>query len=101
MQYPATILYQNFAFRRFVNDTEAYDRITDHWMLGEWVFGGELFGKNWADSRAGSIERVSKIIASQSALKNQGHILDAAERYRRAAGAFLDRCMDEIEWEKY
>ena len=95
------IVYLNFAFRKFVNDAEAYDRVTDHWMLGEWVFGGELFGEDWVDSRAGSIERVSEIIASQSAQKNHSQILGAAGRYRRAAGAFLDRCITDINWEKY
>jgi len=32
------ILYENFSFRNFANDTDDYDDLTERCLLGEWVF---------------------------------------------------------------
>lgn len=96
------ILYENISFRNFVGDTEDYDNVTDRCLLGEWVFGRELFGEEWANSRRGSIEEVSAIMKSRSGQQNnRGHMLDVVLRYRQAAGAFLEQCMAGVDWEKY
>jgi ribosomal peptide maturation radical SAM protein 1 len=95
------ILYQNLSFRNFVDDTEDYDDITERCLLGEWVFGRELFGETWANSQRGSIEEVSTIMKSRSGLRNPDKLLKVIMKYRQAAGAFIEKCMTEVEWERY
>lgn len=95
------ILYENFSFRNFVNDTDDYDDLTERCLLGEWVFGRELFGEIWADSRRGSLEELSAIMKSRSGLKDPDRLVDVVFKYRQAAGAFLEQCMAEVDWGKY
>lgn len=95
------ILYENLAFRNFVNDTVDYDDLTERCLLGEWVFGRELFGAAWSGSRRGSIENVSDALKSRTGLKDPEKLTDVLQKYRGAACSYLDRRMAEIDWDRY
>ncbi len=84
-----------------MKDTKDYDDLTERCLLGEWVFGYELFGRAWAESRQGSIEALPDVIKSRSGLINPERITDTLIKYRREAGAFLEQCMAGTDWQKY
>ncbi|WP_197660161.1 RiPP maturation radical SAM C-methyltransferase [Mobilitalea sibirica] len=94
------ILYYNMYFRHFVGDTLDYDELARRSLMGEWVFGCELYGENWANSPRGSIEEISKVINS-GADKKQCEILNLILKYRKVAGAFLEQCIAEVDWDRY
>src|SRR5690554_3517684 len=94
------ILYLNIALREFVGDTRSYDQLTNHWSLAEWMFGKELFGQTWADSR-GSFDAVRSALVERSSSGDLEEMLLTAQRYRQRAGQFLDKIMDEVAWQSY
>lgn len=95
------IRYLNLAFRNFVKNPEPYDELTEHYLLGEWVFGRELFGAAWADSRRGGLSAISVAIRSDRAIKEPESLIDQIWQFRQSAGVFLDRCMAAIESDNY
>ena len=95
------IRYLNLAFRNFVKNPEPYDDLAERYLLGEWVFGRELFGAAWANSRRGGLAAISAAIRSDRAIKEPEPLIDQIRQYRQVAGAFLDRCMAAIDWDNY
>lgn len=95
------ILYQNLAFRNFVNDPKSYDDLTDQYLIGEWIFGRALFGDTWADSQRGSLENITSAIKAKTGMSPPKKLINVILNYRQAASAFIDQCMAEVEWDKY
>lgn len=96
---PCDVQYLNLAFRDYVRDSVGYDLIADYWLLGEWVFGKTLFGREWAQSKRGGTELLSSFITNNS--ENPAKLLHSLVEFRYAAMSFLDRCLVSIPWEQY
>ncbi len=98
---PCDIEYFNIRFRSYVEAPPAYDMLADSDLLGEWVFGAELFGPSWNTHPRGSMEYLQPLVTEQASSGKYQEILRSAATLRAAAGPFLEKCLQTINWESY
>ncbi len=96
---PCDILYLNILFQAFTGLPKTYEGIADFMIIGEWVFGEELFGKEWAQSNKGEL-KVHNIPLLPEGL-NLESLHNSFYKLRSKAQAFIQKCMDTIKWHDY
>ncbi len=93
---PCDVSYLNIAFQAYSGRPDIYEEITHHYMVGEWAFGEELFGKKWAQSDRGRPEALDILLPSAgSKLRDNLTIL------RAIAAPFIQECMEKVNWDDY
>ena len=98
---PSDVRYFNISYRNFVPDINVYDKIAEQWFCGEWVFGRELFGKEWAQSKRGDTEGIRWFLAANMEAAKLQRLTDDLVEFRASAGLFLDHCVASVDWENY
>lgn len=93
------VLYMNMAFRAFTGRPEIYDRVSSYTLFGEWPFGEDLFGAQWATAGKGKSSFLDTEIPL--GMKNPEPARSDLMRMRLLSGPFLDLWMDEINWNAY
>lgn len=96
---PCDVLYLNMAFRNFTDHPEIYDRVSTYTLFGEWPFGEDLFGSDWAKSDrggAGFLDTEIPLGLVDSEPAKSDLIL-----MRTLSGPFLDKWMDDINLDAY
>ena len=96
---PCDIRYLNIVFQGYTGCPDICEGIADLMIIGEWVFGEELFGEKWAQSDAGRVD------ALDAPLLPDGLKLEAFRNsltgLRSMAGPFIQECMDRVNWDDY
>ena len=93
------LLYLNMAFRNFTGRSEIYDRVNAYTLFGEWPFGEDLFGADWAESDRGGISFMERI--RPLGMENPEPARSDLRFMRSCAGPFLDKWMAAIPWDRY
>ena len=93
------VSYLNIAFQAYMGHHEVYEGIADLIMVGEWIFGEELFGKDWAESDRGRIEGlVAPLLPSGFDVHKAKSALNSL---RSLAVRFVEICLERLRWDEY
>ncbi|ATW26809.1 hypothetical protein DCMF_20390 [Candidatus Formimonas warabiya] len=95
------VRYFNISYRKYVADPAVYDEISEYWFSGEWVFGKELFGAEWAQSKRGGTEGIRSFLAASQRTGQLPTLMDHLADLRKGAGLFSDACLDSVDWGNY
>lgn len=90
------ISYLNIAFQAYIGRSDIYKEVAEHILMGEWVFGEELFGEEWAHSDRGRIAAL--LLPGKSNLRAAR---DNLTFLRSMAKPFIRKCMDMVNWSDY
>ncbi|MBI4773077.1 MAG: RiPP maturation radical SAM protein 1 [Deltaproteobacteria bacterium] len=93
------VAYLNIAFQTYMGHHEIYEGIADLIMVGEWIFGEKLFGKEWAESDRGRIENLTAPLLPGGFDVNNAQ--GALNSLRSLAVRFVDKCLDGLDWDEY
>ena len=93
------VAYLNIVFQAFCGHPELYEAVADFMIIGETVFGPELFGEQWEKSRRGGLEEFTGPLLPDGSKRSS--IRAALLKLRKLAGPFLRMCMRQIDWESY
>ena len=93
---PCDVSYLNIAFQAYTGHPDIYQEVIHHHMIGEWTFGEELFGEEWAQSDRGRPEALDTLLPS-----GDSSLRDSLTALRAIAGPFIQKCMDTINWNDY
>lgn len=93
--------YLNLKFRQASHAPESYDQIAEHWLLGEWVFGRELFGPSWSEEGQGSAQYLAGLLGDRLDARQYPDLLHHLVRLREQADPFLEHCLDSVNWKDY
>ncbi len=91
--------YLNILFQAYSGNPDVYEGISDIMIIGEWVFGEELFGEKWAQSDRARLDRLSAPVLPDEFMLRA--MRDDLARLRSMAGPFIRECMDAIKWDDY
>lgn len=98
---PCDVQYFNISYRNYVSDPSVYDEISEYWFSGEWVFGRDLFGGEWAQSKRGGPNGIRSFLAANRFTGQLQTLMDNLAGLRKGAGLFLEACLDSVDWESY
>jgi ribosomal peptide maturation radical SAM protein 1 len=93
------VAYLNVIFQAYVGNPEIYEAIADFMIVGETVFGRELFGEQWSQSDRGRLAELDAPLLPAGSTRDS--IRDTLLRLRAMAGPFLQMCMSRINWDHY
>lgn len=93
------VAYLNIAFQAFCGNSEAYEGIADLMVIGETVFGAELYGEKWARSERGKLDTCTAPLMPDG-IKREA-IRESLVALRSQAGQFLRECLRTIKWQDY
>ena len=93
------VAYLNILFQAFCGRPDVYEGIADFLMVGEWVFGGDLFGETWARSDRGAIDHLEAPLFPAGSVRSR--IQETLVQLRSMAAPFLENCIQNIPWERY
>lgn len=93
------VVYLNVLFQSYVGNSEIYEAIADLLIVGETVFGQELFGEQWGQSPRGRLDELDGPLLPDGSTRDS--IREALLQMRTMAGPFLQWCLDHIKWENY
>ena len=93
------VLYLNMAFRKFTGHPEIYDRVSTYTLFGEWPFGEDLFGSDWAKTDRGGSDFLDKQAPFGPA--NPEPAKSDLILMRSLSGPFLDKWMTAVNWDVY
>lgn len=93
------IAYLNILFQAVCGRPDVYEGIADFLVAGEWVFGEELFGREWAESRRSDVTALAAPLFPTGPIRSR--IQSTLVDLRRLAGPFLANCLRNIPWERY
>ncbi len=93
------VAYLNVLFQSYVGYPEIYEAIADFMIIGETVFGQELFDEQWGQSRIGRLDEFDGPLLPAGSRRNS--IRDALLELRTMAGPFLQMCLNQINWDRY
>lgn len=96
---PCDVAYLNIVFQAYSRRPDIYEGIADLMIIGEWVFGEELFGNKWALSDRGRIDAVDAPLLPDES--TQKAIRNSLSGMRSMAGPFIKVCMDKVNWTDY
>lgn len=97
--FSCDIAYLNIVFQAYTGRPDIYEMIADLMVVGEWVFGAELFGEEGAESQEERLEALD-IPLLPDGLKPEA-VLDSLGRLHSIAGPFIERCVDGMNWGNY
>ena len=90
------VSHLNIAFQAFIGRSDIYKEVAEHILMGEWVFGEELFGEEWAHSDRG---RIAALLLPGKL--NLRAARDKLTFLRSMAKPFIRKCMDMFNWSDY
>jgi ribosomal peptide maturation radical SAM protein 1 len=93
------IAYLNVLFQSYIGSPEIYEAVADFMIVGETVFGQELFDEQWGQSPRGRLDEFEGPLLPTGATRNS--IRDALLQLRTLAGPFLQMCLRQINWDHY
>ena len=91
--------YLNIVFQAYTACPDVYEVIADLMVVGEWVFGEDLFGENWARSHRARVEALDAPLLPEGL--ELSAIRDDLVGLRSMAGSFIQECMDKVSWNDY
>lgn len=101
--FDCDISYLNVAFRAHVGQSSIYrasdEEIDYASIVEEWVFGEELFGREWGKSERGSLDGVCARLSTNQPDKKL--LREYLTELRLKASSFIPEVLESIEWEKY
>jgi len=89
----------NILFQALSGNPDIYEGIADIMIVGEWVFGEELFGEGWAQSDRARLDRLSAPVLPDGFALTE--LRDDLAHLRSMAGPFIRECTDAINWKDY
>jgi len=96
---PCDVAYLNVLFRTYTGLPDVYEGIADLIMVGERVFGEELFGDQWSQSDRGRLDTLdSPLLPEEHQRKG---ILEGLAALSAMAGPFTRKCLDTLPWNQY
>lgn len=95
------VSYLNIAFQACTSGHDMYEEIGDLIVVGEWVFGEELFGEEWAQSGRGKLDAIPVDASLLARGFNPRAIRDNLAFLRSKARPFIQECMDTVNWNHY
>lgn len=93
------VAYLNVIFHAYVGHPEIYEAIADFLIVGETVFGPELFGEQWGQSDRGNLADLDAPLLPAGSTRDS--IRDTLLRLRAMAAPFLQMCLNRIHWNNY
>ncbi len=93
------VAYLNILFQASMGHPEVYEAIADFMIIGETVFGEELFDEQWGQSGRGRLEELDGPLLPAGSKRSS--IRDTLLQLRESAGPFLRMCMEKINWDRY
>lgn len=93
------VIYLNVLFQAWIGHPEIYEAISELMIIGETVFGRELFGEQWGQSSRGRLEELDGPLLPGGS--KRASIKETLLRLQTFAGPFLDRCLNQIDWDRY
>lgn len=93
------VAYLNVIFQAYIGRPEVYEAIADFLIVGETVFGPELFGDQWARSDRGNLSQLDAPLLPAGTARVS--IRDTLLHLRAMAGPFLQMCLSRINWDHY
>jgi ribosomal peptide maturation radical SAM protein 1 len=93
------VAYLNVLFHAFSGAPRLCDAVADFILIGETVFGKELFGDSWLQSERGRLEELDAPLLPTGSKRDA--IRDALLQLRSKASAFIDLCLNKINWNQY
>lgn len=90
------VSYLNIAFQAYTGCPDVYKEAADYGIIGEWVFGEELFGEEWAESARARLDAL--LSPGKSKLRTIGENLASL---RSMVGPFIRECMETVNWNNY
>ncbi len=89
--------YFNIAFQAYGGCPDAYHHVANTvWRLGEWPFGEELFGEEWASSARGRLDALVPPDRPEANLLRR-----RLAHFRSISGPFIQQCLDTIAARDY
>ncbi len=98
---PCEVKYFNVLFRDFCKAPIEYETICQYMLMGEWVFGPQVFGPDWPTSQRGSEELLNSFLGVGKENVERKQQLKILTDFRDIAGAFIEECMKAVEWKDY
>ncbi|MFC1859251.1 RiPP maturation radical SAM C-methyltransferase [Thermodesulfobacteriota bacterium] len=96
---PCDVHYLNVLYQAFTGRPDIYEGVADFLIAGEWVFGRELFGPEWAQSERGKVDAVEGPLLPGGAVRKG--INNSLENLRKLASPFIEKCLQNINWDDY
>ena len=96
---PCDVAYLNVFFQAFCGQPEVYEGVADLMIIGESVFGADLFGNQWANSSRGQLKGYNAPLLPQGTIRKA--IRESLLNLRSMAGPFLDECLKTLNIEEY
>lgn len=91
------VSYLNMAFQAYTGRPDVYNEVAeDTWVRGEWPFGEELFGEEWAQSNRARLDAL--LSPGKSNLRA---VRDNLATLRPMAGPFIRECVETVNWNDY
>lgn len=91
--------YLNIVFQAYTGCPDVYEVVADLMVVGEWVFGEDLFGENWARSHRARLDALDAPLLPDGL--ELSAIRDSLTSLRSMAGPFIQECMDRVNWNDY
>jgi ribosomal peptide maturation radical SAM protein 1 len=96
---PCDVAYLNVFFQAFCGQPHVYEGVADFMIIGESVFGAELFGDEWAASERGQLKDYDAPFLPRGAVRKA--VKKSLLNLRTMAGPFLDECLKILRIEDY
>lgn len=93
------VAYLNILFQEACGGSEPYEGVADLLVIGETVFGAELFGEDWSQSDRGRLDALSAPLMPDGI--NREDMRKSLLDLRPQAGEFLRECLRTIKWQDY
>ncbi|MBW2431937.1 MAG: RiPP maturation radical SAM C-methyltransferase [Deltaproteobacteria bacterium] len=93
------VAYLNILFQAACGGSERYEGVADFLVIGETVFGAELFGEDWSQSDRGRLDTFSAPLMPDGI--NREAMRQSLLDMRPQAGEFLRECLRTIKWQDY
>ena len=93
------VAYLNILFQTFCGSSDNYEGIADFMVIGETVFGTELFGEDWVRSDRGRLDAFSAPLMPDG-IKREA-VRKSLVALRPQAREFLRECLGTIKWQDY
>ncbi len=91
------ISYFNVAFQEYSGRPDGYELVADRpARLGEWPFGEDLFGEEWARSARGRLDALVPPGYPETDLLRQ-----QLAHFRSISAAFIQRCLEAVAAKEY
>jgi len=96
---PCDVAYMNVFFQAFCGQPQIYEGIADFILIGESVFGAELFGEQWAASQRGQLKGYDAPFLPRGNIRKA--VRKSLLKLRSMAGSYLDQCLKILRIEDY